>query len=89
MRKAGEIWDGVILTTCNLEQIKSSIVSIREGANKANRDETQIDVANFTPICASNDTEKAKMKMKNYAASTIAYFPRYSRSQPTQDSRKK
>jgi len=79
LRKAGEIGDGVILTTCNAEQIKRSITWVREGAKKANRDGTQIDVANFIPCCASDDVEKAKLKMKGYVASTVGYFPRYSR----------
>lgn len=79
LKKAGQIGDGVILTTCNLEQIKRSISWVKEGAERGNRDATQIDIANYTPCCASNDVEKAKREMKNFVASTVGYFPRYNR----------
>lgn len=79
LKKAGQIGDGVILTTCNLEQIKRSIAWMHEGAERANRDATRIDIANFIPCCAFDDIEKARREMKRYVASTVGYFPRYNR----------
>ena len=79
LKKSGQIGDGVILTTCNLEQIKRSIAWTYEGAKQANRDPTFVDVANYIPCSASNDVEKAKREMRRYVASTVGYFPRYNR----------
>lgn len=77
-RKVGEIGDGIILTTCNLERIVKSIEWMQDGARQVNRD-SQMDVADYVACCASDDVEKARRTMRRYVASVLGYYPRYNK----------
>lgn len=72
---AGEIADGV-LSTSPTKLLRNQVKLIKEGAKKANRDTTKIDIANTIPLSVSMDERKAREAIKPEITYMITNLPK-------------
>lgn len=79
LETAGEIGDGVILTLSTLDQVTRAAYHVAEGARRAGRNPSNIDLASLIDCYISKNTEKAKRVMKKSLARSVGHFPRYNR----------
>jgi alkanesulfonate monooxygenase SsuD/methylene tetrahydromethanopterin reductase-like flavin-dependent oxidoreductase (luciferase family) len=70
----GEVADGVFLIFPTERSIQSALNRVREGAERANRDPTRVDVVSYVFTCMSTDKQAAIESSRR----TIAYFGRLS-----------
>src|SRR5262245_37875045 len=70
LRLAGELADGVCLNWCTPEQIAWSRERIAEGATRANRDSSVVQVAEYIRVCVDEDVDVAR---RAFARSTMGY----------------
>jgi 5,10-methylenetetrahydromethanopterin reductase len=70
----GEVADGVFLIFPTERSIQSALNHVRDGAERANRDPTQVDVVSYVFTCVSTDKYAAIESSRR----TIAYFGRLS-----------
>jgi 5,10-methylenetetrahydromethanopterin reductase len=74
LQLGGEVADGVFLIFPTEVSIQSALNHVREGAERANRDPTQVDVVSYVFTCISTDKHIAIESSRR----TIAYFGRLS-----------
>ena len=70
LEMSGELADGASLNWCTPEQIAWSRDRIAEGAAKAGRDPSEINVAEYIRICVDDDVDAARIAL---AKATIGY----------------
>ena len=70
LEMSGELADGASLNWCTPEQIAWSRERIAEGAAKAGRDPSEIDVAEYIRICVDDDVDAARLAL---AKATMGY----------------
>jgi alkanesulfonate monooxygenase SsuD/methylene tetrahydromethanopterin reductase-like flavin-dependent oxidoreductase (luciferase family) len=78
MRLAGEVADGVILNWCPPERVAFARERIREGAEAAGREPSEVTVAVYVRGCVEQD-EAAALAALRVAAGQYASFPAYAR----------
>ena len=70
LQLAGELADGAALNWCDPDQIEWSRERIAEGAEKANRDPSEVKVAEYIRVCVDEDEEVARVA---FAKATMYY----------------
>ena len=70
LEMSGELADGASLNWCTPEQIAWSRERIADGAAKAGRDPSEIDVAEYIRICVDDDVDMARIAL---AKATMGY----------------
>ena len=70
LEMSGELADGASLNWCTPEQIAWSRERIAEGAAKAGRDPSEINVAEYIRICVDDDVDAARISL---AKATMGY----------------
>jgi alkanesulfonate monooxygenase SsuD/methylene tetrahydromethanopterin reductase-like flavin-dependent oxidoreductase (luciferase family) len=70
LEMSGELADGASLNWCTPEQIAWSREHIAEGAAKAGRDPSEINVAEYIRICVDDDVDAARIAL---AKATMGY----------------
>ena len=78
MRLAGELADGVILNWCPPERVTFAKERIREGAEAAGRDPSEVTVAVYVRACIEQDQAVALHALRA-AAGEYAAYPAYAR----------
>lgn len=78
MRLAGEVADGVLLNWCPPERVTFARDRVREGAESAGRDPSEVTVAVYVRACVEQD-EAAELAALQDAAGQYASFPAYAR----------
>jgi alkanesulfonate monooxygenase SsuD/methylene tetrahydromethanopterin reductase-like flavin-dependent oxidoreductase (luciferase family) len=78
MRLAGEVADGVLLNWCPPERVAFARERIREGAEAAGREPSEVTVAVYVRACVEQD-EAAALAALRVAAGQYATFPAYAR----------
>lgn len=68
LKLAGEVADGVILGSCNVDYFRFAYNLIKEGAKEADRDLEKIDIAVWTPFLISKDVCKSRRLIKTQIA---------------------
>jgi 5,10-methylenetetrahydromethanopterin reductase len=77
LQLAGEIADGVVLTSGNSpEYVRYAVKQLAEGAKKANRDVSEIDVASYVIYSVNEDRKKA-MDESRYLIAYVLSPPEY------------
>jgi probable F420-dependent oxidoreductase len=75
----GEVADGIILTRSTLQTAASVRVHLAEGARKAGRDPTQIEVTSLLPTSVADTRVRALAALRPGIAFYCGFFPRYNR----------
>jgi probable F420-dependent oxidoreductase len=75
----GEVADGIILTRSTLQTAASVRVHLTEGARKAGRDPTQIEVTSLLPTSVADTRVIALAALRPGIAFYCGFFPRYDR----------
>jgi probable F420-dependent oxidoreductase len=75
----GEVADGIILTRSTLQTAASVRVHLAEGARKAGRDPTQIEVTSLLPTSVADTRVAALAALRPGIAFYCGFFPRYNR----------
>jgi alkanesulfonate monooxygenase SsuD/methylene tetrahydromethanopterin reductase-like flavin-dependent oxidoreductase (luciferase family) len=70
LRLGGELADGICLNWCSPEQIAWSRERVAEGAARANRDPSEVQVAEYIRVCVDEDVDVAR---RAFARSTMGY----------------
>jgi len=78
MRLAGEIADGVLLNWCPPERVAFARDRVREGAEAAGRDPSEVTVAVYVRACVEQDEALALAALRG-AAGQYASYPAYAR----------
>ena len=60
MRLAGEVADGVLLNWCTPERVRFAATQIREGAERAGRDPSDVTIAVYTRACVGQEPSVAR-----------------------------
>lgn len=76
LRLAGEMANGVVLVWCTPEWVKKAANEISEGARKAGRNPSDIDITAYLVVSVDNDQDRARSACKELLAS---YTPRVHR----------
>jgi probable F420-dependent oxidoreductase len=75
----GEVADGIVLTRSTLRTAKQVRVHLAEGASKAGRDPTQIEVTSLLPASVGDTRVAALAALRPSIAFYCGFFPRYNR----------
>jgi alkanesulfonate monooxygenase SsuD/methylene tetrahydromethanopterin reductase-like flavin-dependent oxidoreductase (luciferase family) len=70
LKLAGECADGVSLNWCSAEQVALSRKLVAEGAARAGRDPSEVNICEYIRICVDEDEEVAR---KSYVRSMMGY----------------
>jgi alkanesulfonate monooxygenase SsuD/methylene tetrahydromethanopterin reductase-like flavin-dependent oxidoreductase (luciferase family) len=70
LKLAGEVADGVSLNWCSAEQVPQSRKLAAEGARRAGRDPSEINISEYIRICVDDDIQVAK---RSYARAVMGY----------------
>jgi len=77
-RLAGEVADGVVLNWCPPERVSWARERIREGAEQAGRDPSEVTVAVYVRACVGPDLQASSLALRR-AAGQYASYPAYRR----------
>ncbi|MCH8282048.1 MAG: LLM class flavin-dependent oxidoreductase [Chloroflexi bacterium] len=75
----GEIAQGALMTWCTLEHAETAAWHVAEGAKRAGRNPSEVEVATLLPCAAGSSGEGAMEGLKTNIARYAARFPRYRR----------
>lgn len=75
----GEIAQGALMTWCTLEHAETAAWHVAEGAKRAGRDPSEVEVATLLPCAAGSSGEGALEGLRTNIARYAARFPRYRR----------
>ena len=75
----GEISQGALMTWCTLEHAETAAWHVAEGAKRAGRSPSEVEVATLLPCAAGSSGEGAMEGLKTNIARYAARFPRYRR----------
>ena len=75
----GEIAQGALLVWTTVEYCRTAAGHVAEGARRAGRDPSEVDVATMIPCAVSDDKDRARDSMRMAIASYVGRFPRYRR----------
>jgi 5,10-methylenetetrahydromethanopterin reductase len=75
----GEVADGIILTRSTLDTAALVRTHLAEGAGKAGRDPSLIEVTSLLPASVGETTESALAALRPGVAFYCGFFPRYNR----------
>jgi probable F420-dependent oxidoreductase len=75
----GEVADGIILTRSTLDTAAQVRLHLSEGANKAGRDSSRIEVTSLLPASVSDTRGEALAALRPGIAFYCGFFPRYNR----------
>jgi alkanesulfonate monooxygenase SsuD/methylene tetrahydromethanopterin reductase-like flavin-dependent oxidoreductase (luciferase family) len=78
MRLAGEVADGVLLNWCTPERVRTAKAELREGAEAAGRDPSDVTVAVYVRA-SLGASDEASMRALQAAAGEYASYPAYAR----------
>jgi alkanesulfonate monooxygenase SsuD/methylene tetrahydromethanopterin reductase-like flavin-dependent oxidoreductase (luciferase family) len=70
LKLAGECADGVSLNWCSADQVQLSRQLVAEGAARAGRDPSEVNIAEYIRICVDEDEEVAR---KSYVRNMMGY----------------
>ena len=71
----GEISDGVILTWCTLAHAAEAASYVAAGAERAGRNQQEVDVTTLIACAVSEDRDIARDELRRYVATYIQRFP--------------
>jgi len=72
---AGEIGDGILINACHPDDFKEAFIHIKEGANRAGKQYTKLDVAAYTAFSMHDDKNKAVKAVVPVVAFIVAGSP--------------
>ncbi len=70
LRLSGEVADGVSLNWCSAEQVPESRKLVAEGAKRAGRDSSEVNISEYIRICVDDDAATAK---RSYTRAVMGY----------------
>ena len=73
----GEISQGALMTWCTLEHAATAAAHVAEGAKRAGRDPSEVEVATLMPCAVGSSGEGAMEGLKTNIARYATKFPRY------------
>ena len=73
----GEISQGALMTWCTLEHATTAAAHVAEGAKRAGRDPSEVEVATLMPCAVGSSGEGAMKGLKTNIARYATKFPRY------------